>query len=144
MKREYPDQPIIGVGGIIFNSDTILLVKRDKAPGKGEWSLPGGAVELGETLLEALEREIEEETSLKVKIRDLVRVLERITHDNNGEIQFHYVIADYWGWSTSGTPSAGSDVSDTKFINLSQIKDMDLNNEVVQTIKMAVEMRDRI
>jgi ADP-ribose pyrophosphatase YjhB (NUDIX family) len=143
MKREYPDQPIIGVGGIIFNSDTILLIKRDKPPGKGEWSLPGGAVELGETLLEALGREIEEETALKVKIGGLVRVLERIVYDKNGKIQFHYVIADYWGWSVSGIPSAGSDVSDAKFINLSHIEDMNLNNKVLETIKMAVEMMDR-
>ena len=143
MKREYPEQPIIGVGGIVFNSDTVLLVKRDQAPGKGEWSLPGGAVELGETMPEALGREILEETSIKAKIQGLVRVLERITHDDSGKIQFHYVIVDYWGWSISDTPSAGSDACDSKFIELSKIKDMNLNAEVEETIKMAVELRER-
>ena len=68
MKREYPEQPIVGVGAVIFKGQSVLLVKRDKEPGRGQWNLPGGAVELGETLVEALKRELHEEVTIKIEI----------------------------------------------------------------------------
>ena len=81
LKREYPSHPIIGVGGIIFRDESVLLVKRAQEPSKGQWSLPGGVVELGETLKEALMREIMEEVSINVRIGDLVRIIDRIESD---------------------------------------------------------------
>jgi mutator protein MutT len=96
MKREYPEHPIMGVGGVIFHDQSVLLVRRNQEPAIGQWSLPGGAVELGETLDEALKREIQEEVSIKIEIGGLVRVLDRIIYDQEKRIRFHYVIADYW------------------------------------------------
>jgi mutator protein MutT len=141
MKREYPEQPIVGVGAIIFEGPSILLVKRNQEPGKGQWSLPGGAVEVGETLIEALERELYEEVSIKIEIGDLVRLLERIIYDQERRVQFHYVIADYWGWIVSGQLQPGSDVSDARFVELEEAKKMGISTDVVETIIMAIKMK---
>src|SRR3989304_272920 len=98
VRREYPNSPIIGVGAIIFNGDQVLLAKRGQEPGKGLWTLPGGVVELGECLEEAVKREILEELSVEIRICGLVRLLDRIVRDEAGKIRYHYVIADYWGY----------------------------------------------
>ena len=143
MKREYPEQPIISVGGIIFHDQSVLLVKRDQAPGRGQWSLPGGAVELGETLHEALRREIFEEVSIEIEIGGLVRLLDRIVYDKEERIQFHYVIADYWGWLVSGQPQAGSDISDALFMEIDKFQKMGIHKEMEETIFMGIEMRDK-
>ena len=87
MKRHYPDQPIVGVGAVVFRDDEVLLVRRGKEPANGEWSLPGGAVEVGETLEEALRRELREETGIEVEILGLSAVLERIFPDAEGKDQ---------------------------------------------------------
>jgi 8-oxo-dGTP diphosphatase len=142
MKREYPDQPIIGVGGIIFQDRNVLLVKRAKSPGKGQWSLPGGAIELGEPVREALRREIFEETSINITIEGLVRVLDKILYDEQNRVRFHYVIADYWGRFLSGRLRADSDISDANFFAINQIRDMDIDGDVKDTVAMAVRMKE--
>lgn len=143
MKREYPEHPIIAVGGIIFHEDTVLLVKRDKEPAMGQWSLPGGAVELGERLEEALKREIHEEVSIKIGIGGLVRLLDRVVQDKKRRVRFHYVIADYWGWKVSGQPHAASDISDARFVTLKEAGKLGIHKEVEATILMAMKMRDQ-
>jgi ADP-ribose pyrophosphatase YjhB (NUDIX family) len=141
MKREYPEAPIVGVGGVIFKDSLVLMVKRGQEPGKGQWSLPGGAVELGETLTHALIREILEEVSIDIEVGGLVRLLDRIIHDRQKRVQYHYVIADYWGWMVSGKLSPGSDVSDARFVTLNQLKKMGVHNLVLETVHTAVVMR---
>ncbi len=143
MKREYPDQPVIGVGGIIFHDRSVLLVKRAQEPGLGQWSLPGGAVELGETLVDALRREILEEVSIEVEIGGLVRVLDKILYDREEKVQFHYVIADYWGWLVSGKARAYSDISDARFVEIDRIREMNIHEEVETTILMGLGMREK-
>jgi 8-oxo-dGTP diphosphatase len=143
-KREYPDFPILGVGGVIFRNQSVLLVRRAQAPAMGHWSLPGGAVELGETVLEALDREIYEEASIKIETKGFVRLLDKIFFDNKGRIRFHYVIADYWGWFVSGRLNANSDISEAKFVHLTEIPSMGIDKDVKETIEMAVRMRDVI
>jgi mutator protein MutT len=142
MKREYPERPIIAVGGIIFHADTVLLVRRNREPAMGQWSLPGGAVELGERLEEALKREIHEEVSIKIGIGGLVRLLDRVVHDEKRRVRFHYVIADYWGWKVSGQPCAASDISDARFVTLKEGRKLGIHEEVEATILMAMKMRD--
>jgi len=141
MKREYPESPIVGVGGIIFANTSVLLVKRNKEPGKGLWSLPGGAVELGETLTDALEREIAEEASIEIDIGGLVRVLDRIVHDPAERVKYHYVIVDYWGSLVSGQPEPATDVIDARFVKLSRLHEWGINRVVEETILMADKMR---
>jgi 8-oxo-dGTP diphosphatase len=142
MKREYPERPIVAVGGIIFHEDTVLLVKRNREPSRGEWSLPGGAVELGERLEEALKREIREEVSIEIGIGGLVRLLDRVLPDREGEVRFHYVIADYWGWRVSGHPHAASDISEAHFVTLKEARKLGIHKEVEATILMGMKMRD--
>jgi len=142
MKREYPERPILAVGGIIFHEETVLLVKRDKEPGKGQWSIPGGAVKLGERLEEALKREIHEEVSIKIEIGGLVKLLDRIVKDKGRRVQYHYVIADFWGWKVSGQPHAASDISDARFVTLKEARKLGIHEEVEATILMAMKMRD--
>ncbi|OPX19242.1 MAG: hypothetical protein BZ151_10310 [Desulfobacca sp. 4484_104] len=105
MKRHYPDQPIIGVGAIIFKDATVLLVRRGQEPAKGAWSLPGGAVEVGETLEAALVREVMEETALTVEVLGITAVLERIYRDGQGQVPYHYVLIDYLCRYLSGYPN---------------------------------------
>ena len=143
MKREYPEHPIVGVGGVIFNGDRVLIVKRNREPGKGQWSLPGGAVEVGERLKDALKREILEELSIRVEIFGLIRLLDRIFYDDENRVRYHYVIADYWCEMVSGRPRPASDISDARFVGLWQLTGIGLSKEVVDTIALAVEMKAR-
>ena len=112
MDREYPERPIVGVGALVIQDDRILLVRRGRQPQQGEWSLPGGALELGETLHSAVIREVKEETSINVRPTEVIEVFERILPDHSGRLQFHYVLIDYLCDVIGGELAAGSDVSD--------------------------------
>lgn len=141
LRREYPERPIVGVGGVIFDGDTVLLARRNQDPGKGVWTLPGGVVELGEALEGALCREILEETSLTIEVGGLAKVLDRIVHDEEKKVRYHYVIVDYWGWKVSGTLRPDSDVSDARFVPLEGVSSLGLHEEVVETIRAAAALR---
>jgi len=142
LKREYPESPIVGVGGVIFDGASVLLAKRGQEPAKGTWSLPGGAVELGEKVIDALKREIREEIGIEIQVGGLIRVLDRIIQDEERRIRYHYVIVDYWGWKTSGEPKPGSDTSDICFVPLEEIQKKDIHREVQETILMAAKLRE--
>lgn len=108
--REYPRRPVVGVGGVVVRDGAVLLVKRAVEPLRGRWSLPGGAVELGETLEAAVARELKEETDITVRVRGLVEVFDRITPDPDGRTRYHYVLLDFLCEPMEGNPVAGSDV----------------------------------
>jgi len=110
--RKYPDRPIVGVGAVIVDGDRVLLVKRAHEPLKGEWSLPGGAVEVGESLEAALVREVHEETSLDVTVGPVVEVLDRIGRDATDRVEYHFVIVDYLCRVAGGTATCGSDADE--------------------------------
>ncbi len=142
MKREYPESPIVGVGGVIFEGASVLLAKRGQEPAKGTWSLPGGAVELGEKVIDALKREIREEIGIEIEVGGLVRVLDRIFRDDDKRTRYHYILIDYWGWRVSGEPKPDSDTSDICFVPLSEIHKKDIHREVLETILMAAKLRE--
>ena len=112
MERRYPSRPIVGVGAVIVIRGQVVLVRRARDPRAGQWSLPGGAVEAGEPLAVALAREVLEETGLDVEVGDLVGVLDRISMDATGRVEYHYVLADYLCRPRGGHLQAGSDVTD--------------------------------
>ena len=114
--REYQDRPLIGVGALIVDGSSIVLVRRGSQPARGEWSIPGGLVEVGETLKEAVARETREETGLEVEPGDLVELLERVFRDEQGRVRWHYVLADYLCRVRGGTLVAGSDVLEAVWV----------------------------
>lgn len=111
-RREYPARPLIGIGIIVLKPNAALLVRRGRAPAAGEWSLPGGAQELGETAEEAARRELAEETGLAVGPLTLVGYFDSIHRAVDGRIRFHYTILDFGARYTEGEPRPGSDVSE--------------------------------
>lgn len=138
MKRIYPEQPIVAVGGILFKEEELLLVKRKNEPSKGKWSIPGGVVEIGESLEDALLREIMEETALEVEIKGLVDIYQNIKKDPQGRIRFHYVIIDYWGIIRRGKVVPSSDIEDAIFLSFWMVKDFDISQDLKKIIYRAI------
>jgi len=115
MKREYPDAPLVGVGAVIVDGGSVLLVQRGREPLKGRWTLPGGVLELGESLTEGVIREIKEETGLLVDPVQLIELLDRI-HRDGDRVRFHYVIADYLCRVAGGELGAASDADAVRWV----------------------------
>jgi 8-oxo-dGTP diphosphatase len=138
--RKNPDRPHVGVGAVVFKDAKILLVKRGKAPKKGEWSLPGGSQKLGETLQQAVLREIKEETGLNVKIGVLLDAVDFIEHQQ-GKVAFHYTLIDYVADYGGGTLKAASDADDARFFSLAEALSLPLWTETKRIIKMAAALR---
>jgi len=138
--RKYPDRPIVAVGAVILDGDRVLLVQRGHEPLKGEWSLPGGAVELGESLEEALVREVREETSLDVTVGPVVEVFDSIRRDAGGRAEYHYVIIDYACRVRGGTATAaarGSDAADVRWVPLAEIEQYGVTSTAIAVIRKA-------
>ena len=117
--REFPEAPIVGVGAVIIEQNRVLLVQRGREPLKGKWSLPGGMLELGESLAEGVVREVQEETGLVVEVIELVELLDRVHRESSpdGErVRYHYVIADYLCRVVGGTLHASSDADAVRWI----------------------------
>ena len=126
MSRLYPTRPIVGVGAIIVHDDKILLEQRKNEPGKGKWSVPGGIVELGETLEHTVIRETEEETGLVVDNPVLVDAVSQISWDDAGNVKYHFVIVDYFVRLKSGTSKAASDAAALEWVALTDVENKDL------------------
>ena len=135
MRREYPSKPFVGVGALIKRNDEILIVKRGNEPGKGLWSVPGGLVETGETLIEAVKREVKEETGLKIKVLKLIDVLENIVRDENGKVRFHYVLIDFLAEPIGGKLTPKSDILDAKWVRISDLDKFKVTNTLRKLLK---------
>mgnify|MGYP001033121213 CR=1 FL=1 len=122
VKRLYPKQPIVGVGAVVLSNGKILLEKRKNDPGKGKWSIPGGLVELGESMEQTVIREVEEETGFEVENPEHIDVVDNIIRDNNGEIKYHFVIVDYFVKLKGGTLGASSDAEELKWVPLNEVE----------------------
>ena len=139
---EYPERPIAGVGVVVFRNEEVLLVKRKKAPYKGQWSIPGGKQWLGETVTQAARRELMEETGVEVNELTLIDVIDIIVPDEEGEIIYHYIVADYRAHWLSGECSAGDDAQDVQWFNLNKLGSISLLDKTRKIILKAAGKPD--
>lgn len=142
MKREYPKQPIVGVGGVVIRGNRVLLIRRGREPLKGAWTIPGGMLELGESLKNGVKREILEETGLKVTPLEALAVFDRI--QKNGErIQYHYVIVDYLCRPVGGRLKSGSDVLDARWVPREELQRYRITPKATSVIAEAFDFARR-
>jgi 8-oxo-dGTP diphosphatase len=139
MRREYPDQPLVGVGAIIIERDRVVLVKRGHPPLAGEWSIPGGVLEVGETLREAAVREALEETGLKVVPGDLLGVFDRVLRDGAGRTQYHYVLIDFLCRRISGEPNGAGDAAEARWFTKEEVATLPLAKDTAEVIRLGFE-----
>ncbi|MDI6805788.1 MAG: NUDIX hydrolase [Candidatus Bathyarchaeia archaeon] len=130
VKRLYPKQPVVGVGAVIIKDGKILLEKRKSEPGRGKWSIPGGLVELGESVSQTVVREVAEETGLEVCEPELIDVVDNVVKDENGEVKYHFVIIDYFVKLKGGNLKASSDAEDLRWVPLNEVEKYDLTKTI--------------
>jgi ADP-ribose pyrophosphatase YjhB (NUDIX family) len=135
IEQIHPQSPICAVGAIIFKQDSVLLIKRGKAPALGKWSIPGGTVHLGERLEDAVTREVEEETHLRVSPKSVGKVIDRIFRDESGGIQYHFIIVDFLCVVLEGEPLAGSDAAAVGYFKLSDLENLDMTEGTAEIIR---------
>jgi 8-oxo-dGTP diphosphatase len=140
MSRMYPDRPIVGVGAVVLDGDRVLLVKRAHEPLKGQWSVPGGAVDVGELLQDAVAREVREETSLEVRVGPVVEVLERIRRDSGGRVEFHYVLVDYLCTPVAGILVSASDAEAAEWVATNELDRYGVAKKTIEVIRKAEAM----
>lgn len=140
--REYPERPIIGVGGVVIADERVLLIRRAHAPLKGQWSIPGGTLEVGETLIEGVRRELAEETGIEVRVLEIIEVFERISRDREDarRTQYHFVILDYLCELVRGEARAASDVTDVAWCRESELEKYSLTPTATRVIRKAFQM----
>ena len=141
--REYPERPLVGVGGVVISDGRALLIRRGGPPLEGQWSIPGGMLEVGETLLEGVRRELLEETGIEVRVRELIEVFERIDLDDGGKTRYHFVVLDYLCDRIRGQARAGSDVTDVVWAAPSELGKYSLTETATRVILKAFEMAAR-
>jgi 8-oxo-dGTP diphosphatase len=144
MKRDYPDRPIVGVGAVIVDNGRALLVRRGTEPLKGEWSIPGGVVELGETLREAAAREAKEETGLEVQPGDVLEVVDRIMRDPESKVQYHYVLVDFLCRRISGEAQAAADASELRWITARELESFPIAESAATVVRKGLEQAVKI
>jgi 8-oxo-dGTP diphosphatase len=141
VRREFPEAPIVGVGAVVIDGTKVLLVLRGNEPLRGEWSLPGGALELGETLQQGVIREVLEETGLVVVPTGIVEVLDRISQDEtSGRIRYHYVLVDFVCRVTGGTLGCGTDADDVRWVAREELQEYRVAPVTVRVIQKAFEL----
>lgn len=139
MKREYPASPIPGVAAVVLFNEDVLLVRRGNEPSKGKWGLPGGVVEIGEKVEDAVVREVEEETGISIQPVKLLDIFDSIVWDDAGRVQYHYVLCEYLCKVLAGEIHASSDVSDAKWVPLKDLESLEMNSGTRRFIKKIVE-----
>ena len=139
MKREYPDAPLVGVAAIIIEQDRIVLVKRGHPPLSGEWSIPGGVLEVGETIGQAAVREALEETGLTVEVGELLGVYDRILRDADERTRYHYVLIDFLCRRIAGEPNGAGDAAEARWFTRGELGELSLAEDTAEVIKLGFE-----
>ena len=140
-RRTYPDHPVVSVGAVVLDEDAVLLIRRAHEPLVGEWSLPGGVVEVGETLTSALQREVQEETGLEVRVDALVEVLDRVLRGADDRVEYHFVILDYLCRVTGGRLAHSSDAADARWVPIGELQHYRVTDKVASVVQRALEIK---
>ena len=146
MRHEFPNQPVVGVGGVIVKDGSAVIIKRANDPYKGQWSIPGGRVELGESLADALRRELREETGLDVEVGQLIEVFERIQWDDStgaataATLRYHFVIVDYLCRCVGGDLRAGDDAEAAAWVTSEELDQYEMRESAVAVIRKALQL----
>ena len=142
--RRYPEHPRVGVGGVVFHPDgRVLLILRGSEPLKGRWSIPGGILDLGETMADGVRREVLEETGVEVEVGPLITTFDRILRDEDGTVQYHYVLVDYLCEAAGDSvPTAASDAADARFVHPEELADYQTTSSLPLVIELALAMRE--
>jgi 8-oxo-dGTP diphosphatase len=135
-KREYPDTPLVGVGAIIIEYNRVVMVKRGHPPLAGEWSIPGGVLEVGETLREAAAREVLEETGLTVEVGELLGVFDRIVRDTDQRARYHYVLIDFLCRRIGGNPVGAGDAEEARWFTADEVRKLPLAQDTAEVIEL--------
>ncbi len=143
MRREYPNRPVVGVGVVVLRGGDVLLIRRGTSPLIGEWSLPGGAQELGETVAQAARRELREETAIDTGDLRLIDVVDLIARDDADRIARHYTLVDFAADWSGGEPMAGGDATEVRWVPLTLLDGYGLWEETQRVIGLAAEQRPR-
>lgn len=139
--RSYPERPFVGIGALVFRGEEVLLIKRGKPPGEGQWSIPGGIQHLGETVREAARREVREETGLEIEVIDVIAVVDSIRRDAKGQVEYHYTLIDVLAEWRNGEAAAGDDAAAIAWVPLDRLEDFKLWHETVRVIQLAAMRR---
>jgi 8-oxo-dGTP diphosphatase len=139
--RAFPERPIVGVGAVVLDADRVVLVKRAHPPLQGEWNLPGGGVEVGETLADAIVREVREETGLDIEVGPIVEVLDRIHRAPDGRVEYHYVLVDFLcRCRTIRAPASGTDAADAAWVKIADLSEYGVAALAIGVIHKALEL----
>ena len=140
--NDYPNRPLIGVGVVVFKDDRVLLIRRGKPPRQGDWSLPGGRQRLGERIEEAARREVAEEAGLEVAVGPLLDVVDSITRDAQGAVQYHYTLVDLLAEWRAGEATAGHDAAEVAWADPADLSPYKLWQETERIIALALQRRN--
>ena len=135
--RPSPERPVVGVGAVVLDEDRVLLIKRGNPPLKGQWSLPGGGVEVGETLEQAIAREVLEETGMAIEVGPIVEVLDRISRDADGRVEHHFVLVDFVCRPNGGILRGASDAEDAAWVTMADLARYEVAPVTISVIQKA-------
>ena len=141
--REYPERPLVGVGGVVIDGERALLIRRGSAPLEGRWSIPGGMLELGESIEEGVRRELAEETGIGVRVLELIEVFDRVIPGEAGRTRYHFVILDYLCEMVSGEARAASDALDVAWATEEELEKFELTAIATRVIRRAFQLASR-
>lgn len=142
LSRRYPAAPMVGTAAVVFDAaGRVLLVRRARPPRAGQWGLPGGLLDLGERLVDGVRREVREECDVEIDVRELVAAFEPIFWDDDGRLEYHYVVLDYWAELRNGEAHAGDDAADTAWANPDELEPYALSKDTANVVARACAMR---
>ncbi len=141
MSREFPDRPVVGVGAVVWREERVLLIRRGSPPRLGQWSLPGGAQQLGETLIDAIAREVLEETGLAVEQVRFLTTIDLIEREDDGRVRYHYTLIDFSAEAPAGEATAGDDAAAVAWFALDELAGLGLWTETLRIIHQSAALR---